>query len=254
MCFSANYDHTTGIASFKINSSILNDAGHYTAVAENPAGVANTSARLQIVPGSQIDTTPIVNPDAFKYLEKPVADKRPEEDVPAGAIRPPRFVIPLSNSRANEGETLELAAKLEGYPFPTVTWFKDNRPLPASNRLVPNHNLNSGIVSLKIADIQMGDAGNYTAFAQNRAGQDQTFCSVYVAEIPAIDSKPMIKPEAFKYLDAPKEAKRPDESDRLNYQPPIFIIPLTNAKAEEGQPIQLACKVEGYPKPKVKIH
>lgn len=146
---------------------------------------------------------------------------------------------------------MDLAAKLEGYPFPTVTWFKDNKPLPASNRLVPNYNLNSGIVSLKIADVQMGDAGNYTAFAQNRAGQDQTFCSVYVVEIPAIDNKPMIKPDAFKYLEAPKEAKRPNENESVNYQPPIFIIPLANAKADEGETVQLACKVEGYPKPKV---
>lgn len=230
----------------------MNDAGPYTAIAENPAGSADTSARLQIIPGSQVDTSPIVNPDAFRYLEKPVAEKRPDDnDVPAGAIRPPRFVIPLANSRANEGDTLDLAAKLEGYPFPTVTWFKDNRPLPASNRLVPNHNFNSGIVSLKISDVQMGDAGNYTAFAQNRAGQDQTFCSVLVVEIPAIDSKPMIKPDAFKYLEAPKETKRPDETDRANYQPPMFVIPLSNTKAEEGAPIQLACRVEGYPKPKI---
>lgn len=208
---------------------------------------------MQLNPGSQIDTNPIVNPDAFRYLEKPVPEKRSDDDVPIGAIKPPKFVIPLANARANEGDSLELACKLEGYPFPTVTWFKDNKPLPASNRLIPNYNLNSGIVTLKIADVQMGDTGNYTAFAQNRAGQDQTYCSILVTEIPAIDNKPMIKPDAFKYLEAPKESKRPDDNEKINYQPPVFIIPLTNSRAEEGQPIQLASKVEGYPKPKVFI-
>jgi hypothetical protein len=229
----------------------LNDLGTYTAVAENPAGTASTCSSLFINLDSNIDTKPIVNPDAFRYLEKPVPEKAHDEDIPHG--KPPKFIIPLSNARANEGDSLELGSKLDGYPFPAVSWFKDNKPLPASNRLIPNHNLNSGVVSLKITDVQMGDVGTYTAFAQNKYGQDQTYCSVLVIEIPGIDNKPMITPDAFRYLEAPKQQKRPDDKDRLNYQPPVFVIPLSNAKANEGQPIKLACKVEGYPKPKVNI-
>lgn len=251
--FRSTYDHSTGVASFKISGSQLNDVGVYTAVAENPVGVADTSARLFIIAESSIDTTPIVHPDAFKYLEKPQPERVQDNDIPLSAMRPPKFVVPLSNAKANEGETLELGAKLDGYPFPTVTWYKDNKPLPASNRLVPNYNLNSGVVTLRISDVQKGDTGNYTAHAQNKLGQDQTYCSVYIHEIPSIDSKPMIKPDAFRYLEAPKESKRPDENERLNYQPPVFVIQLSNANVDEGQPIHIACKVEGYPKPKVNL-
>lgn len=161
-------------------------------------------------------------------------------------------MVQLSNIRVNEGNATQLSAKLEGYPFPTVSWFKDNRPLPASNRLVTNYNLNSGVVSLRISDVQIGDTGNYVAFAQNKAGQDQTFCSVQVVEIPGVDRTPMVKPDAFKYLEGNKEPKRPDR-EATHYQPPKFIIPLANVKIDEGQPFQLACKVEGAPKPRVTI-
>lgn len=201
---------------------------------------------------SHIDTKPIVNPDAFKYLEKPNSDRGRNEpdDIPLSAIKPPKFIVPLSNLKVDEGSNTLLNCKLEGYPFPTVQWFKDNKPLPASNRLLTNYNLNSGVVSLKISDVQIGDTGHYTAFAQNKAGQDQTYCTVLVTEIPGVDSTSMVRPDAFKYLEAPKESRRPD-NEAANYQPPRFVIPLANVILSEGQTIQLASKIEGHPKPKV---
>ena len=34
--------------------------------------------------------------------------------------------------------------------------------------------------------------------------------------------------------------------------PPKVIIPLANVNLSEGQPVQLACKIEGLPKPTVR--
>jgi hypothetical protein len=200
-----------------------------------------------------VDTTPIVNPDAFRYLDKPSGPEytRDLDDVPLSAIKPPKFIVPLTNIIIQEGDNAFLTCKLEGYPFPTVIWFKDNQPLPASTRLLPNYNLNSGVVSLRINDIQPNDQGQYVAFAKNKAGEDQTYCTIEIKITPNIDSTPMVSPEAFKYLETPRETKRPDDRDRVNYQPPKFIIPLSNVKLDEGQSVQLACKVEGYPKPRV---
>jgi hypothetical protein len=201
---------------------------------------------------SAIDSTPIVNPDAFRYLEKP--DGRPRHDssdIPTEALRPPKFVVPLANTRIDEGGNLNLQAKLEGYPFPTVTWFKNNQPIPASNRLITNYNLNSGIVSLRVPDALSNDSGHYTCVAVNKCGQDQTNGVVQVNPMPNIDRTSMVKPDAFKYLEAPKDNKRPENSDVLNYQPPKFIIPLSNIKINEGESVRLAAKVEGYPKPKI---
>ncbi len=202
--------------------------------------------------GSNVDNTPIINPNAFRYLEKPIFEKpHVPDDIPASALKPPKFIIPLQNNKVNEGSNVKLACRVEGYPFPTIAWFKDNKPLIASNRLITNYNLNSGVVSLIISDAQLGDNGSYTAFAQNKIGQDQTGCVLQVTETPGVDNTSMVKPDAFRYLEGPKESRRPDDRDRANYQPPKFIIPLSNIKIDEGQHAQFACKVEGYPKPKV---
>ena len=90
-------------------------------------------------------------------MEKQPRDRTRDNsaDTPVSAIKPPKFIVPLSNVAVKQGAHTDLLCKLEGYPFPTVTWFKDNKPLPASNRLITNYNLNSGLVYLKIADTQM---------------------------------------------------------------------------------------------------
>ena len=222
-------------------------------MADNIAGSVQTTARLNLASASRVDSSPIVNPEAFRYLEKPVPEKSRQnvDDIPASAVKPPKFVVPLANLKLNEGTVAQLTCKLEGYPFPTVSWFKDGRPLPASNRLITNYNLNSGIVSLKINDVLVGDQGNYTVLAQNRAGQDQTNCVVRINVQPNVDETSMIKPDALKYLETPKDTRGKPDNERENFMPPRFIIPLTNVQINERQLVQLACKVEGYPKPKV---
>lgn len=90
------------------------------------------------------------------------------------------------------------------------------------------------------------------AFAENEVGSDQTSCNVGVKEVPNIDSTPMVNPEAFKYLENhPQE--RPKHEETENLRPPKVIVPLSNVKLEEGQSVLLACKIEGYPRPKVAL-
>jgi hypothetical protein len=262
--YTSTYDHTTCVASFKIAGTQVNDVGTYTAVADNPGGQCYTTCMLQLTQDSLVDTTPIVNPDAFKYLEKPTLShphkKPPTEAVVADALpsggRPPCFIVQLSDVRGvSEGQACQLSAKLEGYPYPTVSWFKDGRPLPASNRTLVHYNLNSGVVSLKIADAQLADHGHYTVVAVNKLGQDQTQAGIAVTQMPGVDSSSLVNPEAFRYLEPqqrPQQAsRRPEDRDRLNYKPPKFIIQLANIKINEGQPAHLAAKVDGYPKPRV---
>ena len=125
--------------------------------------------------------------------------------------------ITIIQSQSNiSGTTTDLLCKLEGYPFPSVTWYKDNKPLPASNRLLTNHNMNSGLVSLRLGDTRPGDTGYYTAVAENKAGQDQTFCTVQVNETHGVDSTPMVNPEAFRYLEnGPADRNRRPEPEQL---------------------------------------
>jgi hypothetical protein len=97
----------------------------------------------------------------------------------------------------------------------------------------------------------MNDLGTYVVLAENEAGKDQTFCTVFIQQMPNIDQTPMVNPEAFKYLEHPPVRKMPDQDDNEVLQPPKVIIPLQDLKMKEGEPVLLLCKIEGNPKPKV---
>ena len=99
----------------------------------------------------------------------------------------------------------------------------------------------------------MNDLGNYTAVAENPAGKDQTFCSVFVKLMPSIDDTPMVNPDAFKYLDHPHVHKPRDMDELENVEPPRVVVPLQDLQLKEGEPIILMCKITGNPKPKVFI-
>lgn len=98
----------------------------------------------------------------------------------------------------------------------------------------------------------MNDLGTYVVLAENEAGRDQTFCTVFIQQMPNIDQTPMVNPEAFRYLDNPQN-RRPLETDdeNENLQPPRVIVPLQDLQLTEGGPVLLVCKIEGKPKPKV---
>lgn len=124
--------------------------------------------------------------------------------------------------------------------------------MPASTRYETDYNLSTCNASLKISNAQKNDLGNYLVLAENKAGKDQTFCKIYVDLLPNIDETPLIDPEAFKFLEHPITKPIKDDSDDvIKYIPPHVIVPLSNVKITEGEPLKLACKIDGYPKPKV---
>lgn len=107
----------------RISNTLKNDLGNYTVVAENKAGKAQTSCQLRIDLQPNVDETPLINPDAFKFLDNPPSSapqtKLPDDE-DKKRFMPPNVIVPLSNARINEGESVLLACKIDGFPKPKV--------------------------------------------------------------------------------------------------------------------------------------
>ena len=108
-----------------------------------------------------------------------------------------------------------------------LTWFKNDKPLAASNRFTPNYDLRTNIATLKVDEAHLSDIGKYTVLAENVAGKDQTEAETFVLNTANIDEKPNVDPEKFinleRVLDNTPYGK-PEDSDKG--KPPKFIIHL----------------------------
>lgn len=98
----------------------------------------------------------------------------------------------------------------------------------------------------------MNDLGTYVALAENEVGKDQTYCTVFIQQMPNIDQTPMVNPDAFRFLDNPPMRKQPDRDDEdENVEPPKVVVPLQDLQLKEGETVLLMCKITGKPRPKV---
>lgn len=123
--------------------------------------------------------------------------------------------------------------------------------MPASNRYETDYNLSTDIATLSINNALKNDIGNYLVLAENAAGKDQTFCKLYIKTSPNVDETPLVNPDAFKFLESVPARPADEDNEKEKYFPPYVIIPLTDLNLTEGCDVRLACKVDGYPKPKV---
>jgi len=96
----------------------MQDGGHYMAVAENEVGHDQTECNAVIKQVPNIDRTPMVNPNAFRYLEHLPTERTPRDRV--DKLTPPKVIIPLTNVKLEEGQSVVLACKIDGNPKPKV--------------------------------------------------------------------------------------------------------------------------------------
>ncbi|RZB39359.1 muscle M-line assembly protein unc-89-like [Asbolus verrucosus] len=158
------------------------DSGAYNVTAVNVVGEVETSARI----------TMLQTPPTFgKKLER-------SEDI-------------------NEGEPLELKAKINGSPKPTVAWFKNGEPI--DDERIKTTVLPDGTVKLNIENARADDSGAYKLVISNPNGETACLCAVAVAQKP---------------------------------QRPKFLKCFKDVKIATGEPLRLEATVQAYPPPEIK--
>lgn len=109
------------------------------------------------------------------------------ENSPVGERRP-GFMMPLgatSTKMVLRGETLELECIAEGLPTPEISWQKDGGELPTGRLSYQNFKK-----TLKISEVNEGDAGDYRCTATNSLGTEHHIIKVTVKAAPFWVSAP----------------------------------------------------------------
>ncbi|KAI7799480.1 hemicentin-1 isoform X1 [Triplophysa rosa] len=130
----------------QISKAKVEDSGTYMCVAQNPAGTALGKTKLRV------QVPPIITSDIRSYT------------------------VALDAS-------VTLQCHSEGFPTPSITWYKDGKPL---NESVRQRVLSTG--ALQVAFAQPGDMGRYTCTAANVAGSISLVMSLTVQIPPSIRS------------------------------------------------------------------
>ncbi|NWQ80229.1 OBSCN protein, partial [Columbina picui] len=128
---------------------------------------------------------------------------------------PPDFEEELANCTAELGETVKLACKVTGAPKPSVSWYKDGKPVEVD----PHHIIiedPDGSCTLILDNLTGVDSGQYMCFASSPAGNASTLGKILVQV------------------------------------PPQFVNKVRNAYFVEGEDAQFTCTIEGAPRPQIR--
>lgn len=138
--------HVDGIVDSTLSIKIFstNDAGMIMCRASNIAGSTETSCELSMT---------ITAPSFSKQLPR--------------------------SAEVDEGESLELKAKVDGSPIPNVTWFKDGERITQDDH-VKVCTLPDGTTKLMINVVKPTDCGAYKLVITNSSGENSSLCAVAV--------------------------------------------------------------------------
>ncbi|NXS75356.1 OBSCN protein, partial [Pandion haliaetus] len=128
---------------------------------------------------------------------------------------PPDFEEELADCTAELGETVKLACKVTGAPKPSVSWYKDGKPVEVD----PHHIIiedPDGSCTLILDNLTGVDSGQYMCFASSPAGNASTLGKILVQV------------------------------------PPRFVNKVRNAYFVEGEDAQFTCTMEGAPRPQIR--
>ncbi len=167
----------------------------------------------------------------------------------------PKFLVNLpAKLKVQEGEPIRLSCQVDGIPKPVVNWLKDGKTLPTSLRFATDFSSPTGHANLTVTSTLLTDCGNYTAVAENPGGKAYSSSQVFIKEASGLDTTPFTKFETARLNeknDAPYDSVGDDDVPLNRAKPPKVIHPLQNLKHVEGEPINMGCKIDGYPRPKL---
>ncbi|KAF5301258.1 hypothetical protein FQR65_LT00958 [Abscondita terminalis] len=187
----------------EIKNVTTNDGGRYTCTAINDAGSAISTSDL------------VVRKTVF----------------------PPVFGRRLQAQVVKKGDRVHMEIEVTGTPTPTVTWFKDDKPikevLPPGHKIVVHGNSHT----LIIEKVDFGHTGKYMARAVNEGGEAQSIADFAVFEPTPDTMVEVVKTVVFEDVHKHETlAKAAEQSKTTFTAPQVKSIPISISKP---QPVSL---------------
>ncbi|KAF5904978.1 myomesin-2, partial [Clarias magur] len=119
----------------------------------------------------------------LKNIQNVVQRKIPDKHIrESSMIRGPKFLVRLRSHTVFENTPVKLFCKVEGYPAPKVTWYKDDVQIDISSGKYFVES-NAGLHCLNIIKCGIDDTAQYTAVAANSHGQASSLAAVIVKRV-----------------------------------------------------------------------
>lgn len=111
--------------------------------------------------------------------EEIVSQFKLEEPQDAEEISP-EFVDLLQPQMITDGDDVTMTCRVEGTPFPTVTWYREHQEITPSTDFKITTDENTGVCTLYVPEVFPEDAGEYACRALNPFGEAVTTATLLI--------------------------------------------------------------------------
>ncbi|KAK7082944.1 hypothetical protein SK128_021395 [Halocaridina rubra] len=189
--FVQEHDTATGQVKLTISEIFIDDKGLYRCVANNEYGRDETASYITV--------------EDIEMLEK------------SELRQAPQITLPLQAQVVKIGSSLDLLARYEAFPPPTIKWYHQGKELKPSRDFIIEHIDDQ--TTLHVEEIFEDDCGEYEVRVFNEVGEARTLASIFV-------TKPL---------------------ETIEMEPPIFVKQLQPQIVPEGEVAILEAEVTAKP-------
>ena len=139
-------------------------------------------------------------------------------------------MLQLKHATVNSGDTVKFQTQAQGNPSPTVSWYKDDKPLEMT--LKAKEFYENDIWTLILLEVEPEDSGCYEAVAENTHGKVFTRGNLtVVGDQKHQDDSPV------------EEEKGKPKLYSSQFTQPFVEKPIVNQIVTEGVSVKFECKV-----------